>query len=88
MLYKKYHRSYVSQFKKGAKIKLEVDKFKGEILSEPFIDEWRDIIIMIEFISNDKSLYWRQLTLVYDNGRLKENKDAIQEISQKSCKAV
>lgn len=81
MLYKKYHRNFVSQFKKGSKVKLEVDKFEGEIILEPFIDECREILMTIEFMSNDKSYYWRQLTLVYANGRLKENKDAIQKIS-------
>ena len=82
MLYKKYHRSYVSQFKKGAKIKLKSDKFEGKILAEPSIDEWRNIFILIEFISDDRFLYWKEITLVYVNGRLRKNKDdVIQEIS-------
>jgi len=48
MLYKKYHRNLVSQFKKGVKIKFELDKAEVEILSGPTIDECRDIFINTE----------------------------------------
>ena len=72
MLYKKYHRSYVSQFKKGTKIKLKLDKFIGEILAEPSINDWRDIFIVIVFISDD--IFTHELTLVYASGRLRENR--------------
>jgi len=85
MLYKKYHRKYISQFKIGTKFKFEFDKHEGEIILEPFIDEYREILIAIEFISDDKSHYWSQWTIVYADGRLRENKDAIQKISQEPC---
>ena len=82
MLYKKYHRSYISQFKKGVKIKLESDKLEGEILTGPSIEEdWRDIFIRVEFLSDDRYRYWRELTLIYASGRLIKDINVIQEIS-------
>ena len=41
MLYKKYHRSYVRQFKKGTKVKYRYDNgtktIIGKVIIEPFI---------------------------------------------------
>ena len=70
MLYKKYHRKLVKQFKKGTKIKLELDKAETEILAEPSIGNWRDIFIKTEPFLDRLSMFIRELTLVFKDGRL------------------
>ena len=37
MLYKKYHRNYVSQFKKGAKFRIFNSGYLAEVTKEPCI---------------------------------------------------
>ena len=53
MLYKKFHRNYISQFKVGTKIKLyhlkannKVTKVTATILRSPYIDEFSQICII------------------------------------------
>lgn len=67
MLYKKYHRSYVSQFKKGVKFNiLSVEA----VLYEP----WYDNVNKAVCISGSRYGYW---TLVYSDGKIDKYRHAI-----------
>ena len=70
MLYKKYHRNLVKQFKKGCRIKLGLDKAEVEILSGPSIDKWWQIFIKTEPFLDRLSIFVRELTVVFEDGRL------------------
>ena len=81
MLYKKFHRNYVRQFKKGTVFSFETHR--DVVNKEPYtLIDWGNHI-RITGINYD-------LVLIYSNGsiNIKIEKDAIQEIPQKLCKAV
>ena len=61
MLYKKYHRNYMRQFKKGAKLSIN----KDEVTSRPFIS------LLVNCISVTID-YIERLILIDSNGRLLE----------------
>lgn len=61
MLYKKYHRKYVSRFKKGAKFRYR--EYEGIIEIKPW---WSGRRIYI-------NVNWINWTLVFPNGRLERN---------------
>lgn len=66
MLYKKYHRNFVRQFRKGVKVKLSSFGIRT-ITTEPFIEltlVGRKPYITFEIAKDIRS------TLVYCNGRL------------------
>ena len=71
MLYKKYHRNFVSRFKKGAKVRYN-NGVKGKITIEPYY-----VLGTIRIIDS-KYGPW---TLVMSSGRLVDNINAIQKIS-------
>lgn len=62
MLYKKYHRNYVSQFKKGVKVKFMYNDMIYEVVKEPYYsnDNHR-----IEFRSSSYFCIW---LLIYPSG--------------------
>ena len=71
MLYKKYHRNYVKQFKKG--VKFDIISVE-EVWKEP----WYDNVNKIIYITGSKYGRW---DLVFPNGKVEYNikieKDAI-----------
>lgn len=74
MLYKKYHRNFVRQFKKGVRVKLEFGEITTfrEVTANPLILEGDDIMptcIQVPVIRVDK-LTWSKLILVFPGGRL------------------
>ena len=84
MLYKKYHRNFVKQFKKGAEFKLKRDSNyirTRAVITEPFIElnfTIRKPYIIVE-VTEDTVV-----CLVHYSGRFNSNiivEDAIQEIS-------
>lgn len=77
MLYKKYHRSYVSQFKKGVKFVCRgSNRYSRYTVERNPYYVYRDIRLTgIEYC----------LTLVFSDGIVNENLHVIQEISQELC---
>ena len=74
MLYKKYHRNYIRQFKFGTKVYIRYKYFNnGFIMNEPFIEHGWGINII-----DSEDCKW---TLVFLNGIIEHNINAIQEIS-------
>lgn len=81
MLYKKYHKNYVSQFKKGTKFSYKTynnEIYKDTVRVEPFYKDIQNKCIHM----TGKKYGW---TLVYCNGRvdyeIKIEEHAIQKIS-------
>lgn len=77
MLYKKYHKSYVSQFKKGTRLAT----FKAEVDKVEIIDCTSEICIGI-FVERDGYENLRDgFILIFPNGKInysiKRKKDAI-----------
>lgn len=81
MLYKKYHKNYVGQFKKGVKFRYR--GFRSEAIEvEPWCENSGRI-----YISGNKSGCW---TLVYPGGQLSDgisivNDDSTEKISKLCC---
>lgn len=79
MLYKKYHRNFVRQFKKGTKVNIRYNKYPNHdfIMEEPFIEHSWGINII-----DNKDCKW---TLVFLSGKIdcsiKIEENVIQEIS-------
>lgn len=63
MLYKKYHRSYVKQFKKGATVYLGE---KCVVIGEPFIDKDGILIKAMNFYKSSVFMF-----VVFISGRLR-----------------
>lgn len=60
MLYKKYHRNYISQFKKGAILMFDIGG-GDKIISEPFIDsDYGEICVRCTY----------EWTLVFSEGKI------------------
>ena len=91
MLYKKYHRNFVRQFKKGFKFKLvfvkrDLDIY--EVTANPFILEGDDIMptcIQVP-VTKVAKVIWSKIILVFSGGRIDRRikiieEDAVQEIS-------
>ena len=80
MLYKKYHRNFVKQFKKGVKFNVGCRSFSGKfrVTREPSLDPLSSRI----YIEDGKLYTW---TLMYVSGRINKYLHVIQEISQKLC---
>lgn len=78
MLYKKYHRNFVKQFKKGTRF--EINKMVCEVVDEPFIDDWPSKIRLgAKTIKGDSKI---QPAVVYTFGKLSiVIKNVIQKIS-------
>lgn len=76
MLYKKYHRNFVKQFKKGTKFEYtEKDRIIREVSANPFILKGDRIIptcIQISVI-RVASLTWSKIILVFTSGRIERN---------------
>lgn len=79
MLYKKYHRNYVSQFKEEVELKLE----RYTVIMEPYIElnfttriPRPYVVVYLE--DNSGKTLW---TLVYSDGSINEYLHAIQKIS-------
>ena len=80
MLYKKFHRNYVSQFKKGFKFNLKNGNFTRTVTIEPIIELnliTRRLYVIIEINENNEN---KVLPLVFSSGRLMYY-NVIQEIS-------
>lgn len=77
MLYKKYHKDYIRQFKVGGKFKLnyykrDSDTFAVEmitkelqILKKPYIDSDQQICIIVNILGDNKEF---SHAIVYSNG--------------------
>lgn len=77
MLYKKYHRNFVRQFKRGVKFIAGCGSISNEfrVTREPYLPDSSSSRIYVE----DGKLYtW---TLVYPGGRVNKYLHVIQEIS-------
>lgn len=85
MLYKRYHRNYVSRFKKETRFvcRKYFGHYSGEIVCEitvePFIDLFFNSIKVDTKVINDDVYIQSQFTLIYYNGQL--SRDVIQKIS-------
>ena len=82
MLYKKYHRSYVKQFKKGTKIvyRGKNREMKFEVVREPFIYNCYYTSSIDASITKNGSRDL-QVYLVYSSGRLSiENIEFIENV--------
>ena len=80
MLYKKYHRSYVSQFREGARFK-HVDRVIREVSANPFILKGDNIMptcILVPVIRVDK-LTWSKIILVFFDGRIERHIEVIEK---------
>lgn len=75
MLYKKYHRDYVRQFKKGIKFRCEGFSGFKEVVIEPFIVSYRYVIhVDVMVIQNgDIGNFPEHWTIVFTDGRLGMN---------------
>lgn len=75
MLYKKYHRNYVSRFKKGTKIKFIYPNYHyfviSEVKREPFIEE-HDLIKVSNTKPGEEN--W---VVVFPNGEINKNLSVI-----------
>lgn len=82
MLYKKYHKNFVRQFKKGVKFKTSDLGYKVVeiVVNEAYIF-WDGVIC----IDSEKG---RSRLIPFDDGKLNVDIYVVQEISQKPCKAV
>lgn len=93
MLYKKYHRNFISQFKEGVRFKYllysltkvvdnEIEKVNGELCQESYYSESIVDKIAISFYGNiyvtNGSSSW---DLVYSGGKINKTLYVIQEIS-------
>ena len=86
MLYKKYHRSYVSQFKRGVKLRRNDDIHI--VTTRPFLR--LNLVTRRPYITVDTTIDehggWIRWTLVSQDGKInykiKIEEDVIQEISQ------
>lgn len=97
MLYKKYHRNYVRQFRKGTVFVYYnyydytkggyYEKMMCEVEVEPFMDPFFPSNIKIDTKVIKGSYIQAQIGVVDYKGQLIE-KDAIQEISQKLYQEV
>ena len=71
MLYKKYHRNFVRQFKEGTKVKYRYDDgtetIIGEVIIEPFI--YRSSITRIKYCWIELELPDGYLKIIDDKGR-------------------
>ena len=73
MLYKKYHRKFVRQFRYGTKIKVHLDDSDiTTVLIDPYIDYYHPSWILIE---DD----FRIRKLIFMNGKLREDIEIISE---------
>jgi len=64
MLYKKYHRSYVKQFKKGVTVYLSGGKYL--VIGEPFIDKDGILIKAMNYYNSGVFMF-----VVFISGRLR-----------------
>lgn len=93
MLYKKYHRNFISQFKEGVRFKYllysltkvvdnEIKKVNGELCCESYYSESIVDKIAISFYGN---IYvtngYSSWDLVYSGGKINKTLYVIQEIS-------
>lgn len=86
MLYKKYHRNFISQFKKGAKLRKDSDI--QIVTTRPF--PRLNLVTGRPYITVDTTIDehggWIRWTLVSQDGKInykiKIEEDVIQEISQ------
>lgn len=77
MLYKKYHRDFIRQFKKGVKFVFNKEGILAEVIKEPYIyqnDSSSPQAILLE----DKLYTWNLLIF---NGRIFKDLYVIQKIS-------
>lgn len=76
MLYKKYHRNFVSQFKRGVRFDyINRDSATREVSANPLILEGDDIMptcILVPVI-RVASLTWSKIILVFFNGRIERH---------------
>ena len=82
MLYKKYHRSYISQFKKGVKLRREGDIHF--VITRPFprLNLRTEKPYITVDVTIDKHSSWIRWTLVFQDGKINKKIYVIQEISQ------
>ena len=88
MLYKKYHRNYIRQFKKGTKFKFFMYEYNScrkervcEIDVEPFIEKLDFLLRSIRVkMKGDDNIFPVFTTVIYYAGQL-ITKDVIQKIS-------
>lgn len=86
MLYKKYHRNYISQFKRSVKLRRDDDIYI--VITRPFPRlnlRTQKPYITVD-VAFDKHSSWIRWTLVFQDGKINYKieieEDAIQEISQ------
>lgn len=76
MLYKKYHRNFVSQFKRGVRFDyINRDSATREVSANPLILEGDNIMptcILVPVI-RVASLRWSKIILVFSNGRIERH---------------